>query len=185
MTRPSAILVVALGSLLVSCAGPFHLGADGLRIDILASDIQKKIDQKGGFPIHKELEPVGGVQLSQATLVLVPAENSIGLSVPVEVKRLGRSWSGIIAFTAAPAYERETGIVYLHDFAVRDIQVPGLPHDMDGITSRVVTDILRDTIHRYDIYQLNGSHSKAEWFAKLVLKDIQVRADRVSVHLGL
>jgi hypothetical protein len=183
MTRHFPVL--AFAAFLVSCAGPFHIGADGLRVDVLATDIQKQIDKKGGFPVHEKLEFVGGVEVSKATLLLVPSDNSIGLTVPVVVTRLGRSWSGTVAFTAAPAYEKETGIIYLHDFALRDIQVPGLPSDLDGITGKVVTEILHRTIKRVDVYQLGGSHSKAEWFARLVLKDIRVSADRVSVHLGL
>ena len=185
MTRWTSLLAIAFTALLVSCAGPFHIGADGLRVDVLATDIQQKIDKKGGFPVHEKLEFVGGVEVSKATLLLVPADNSIGLTVPVVVTRLGRSWSGIVAFTAAPAYEKETGIIYLHDFALRNIQVPGLPSDLEGITGKVVTEILHRSIKRIDINQLDGSHSKAEWFAKLVLKDIQVGNDRVSVHLGL
>lgn len=183
MTRRISLL--AFAAFLFSCAGPFHIGADGLRVDVLATDIQKQIDRKGGFPVHKGLELVGSVEVAKAELLLVPSENSIGLSVPVVVKRLGRSWSGSVAFTAAPAYEKETGIVYLHDFALRGIQVPGLPSDLEGITGTVVTEILHHTVKRYDIHQLDGSHSKAEWFAKLVLKDIQVGSDRVMVHLGL
>jgi hypothetical protein len=36
-----------LVSLLSSCAGRFHLDADGLRVDIYGTEIQRQIDKKG------------------------------------------------------------------------------------------------------------------------------------------
>ena len=167
-----------------SCSSRFHLDADGLRVDIHDKEIQGAIDKAGGFPFQKGIDPVGKVKVAQAKLLLLPAENSVGLSIPVDVSVIGKSWSGRISFSAAPAYEKETGIIYLHDFALREIQVPGLSKEMGEMVSVLVTGVLRNTVKRYDIHQLD-SRKTGEWMAKLVLKDVQVRSDAVAVHLGI
>lgn len=182
--RQLKFLPVASFLLLGACASRFHMDADGLRIDVKDAEIQHAIDKAGGFPFQRGLSPLGKVKVAEAKLLLIPAENAVGISVPVDVSVIGKSWSGRIAFSAAPAYEKETGIIYLHDFALREIQVPGLSKEMGEAVATIVTEVLQHTVKRYDIHQLD-SNQLGEWMVKLVLKDIQVRQDAVAVHLGL
>jgi hypothetical protein len=127
---------------------------------------------------------VGKVRVAEAKLVLIPAENAVGLAVPIDISVLGKSWSGRIAFSAVLAYEKETGTIFLCDFAVREVEVPGLSKEMRGVAASLVTEVLRASVKRYDIHKLDPKKI-GEWMAKLVLKDVQVRWDAVAVHLGL
>jgi len=182
--RSTRFFPLLLLLLLGSCASRFHMDADGLRIEVKDAEIQHDIDKAGGFPFQKGIAPLGKVKVAEAKLLLIPTENALGVSVPVNVSVIGKSWSGHIAFSASPAYEKETGIVYLHDFVLREIQVPGLPKDMGEAVAVIVTEVLQHTVKRYDIHQLDPQKF-SEWIARLVLKDIQVRPDAVAVHLGV
>jgi Protein of unknown function (DUF1439) len=168
--------------LLSSCAG-LKLGADGLRLEVSSAQIQRNIDRSTGFPMHRELGSLARLQVDQARLLLVPKDNSLGVSLPVKVHVLGRSWSGLVAFTARPVYERSTGTIYLTDFALREIQVSGLPADLGKLAAQAVTAILNESVRRYDVYRLDRSKF-GEMLGRLVLKDIRVREDAVVFHLG-
>lgn len=169
--------------LLVSCGG-LKLGMDGLHFDVAGTDIQKKIDKTAGFPVHKELGSYGKIQVSQAKLLLIPKDNSVGLSVPVKVSAFVKSWSGTVAVSATPVYEKETGTIYLTNFALREVQVSGLPSEATSLAAKAVTLILNETVKRYDVYTLDRSKF-GEDMARLALKDIKVREDAVVFHLGL
>jgi hypothetical protein len=184
MIRRLGWTTLLLPFLLLSCSNRFHMDGDGLRIDIQDTEIQREIDKAGGFPVHKGVAPFGQVVAHSAKLLLVPSENAAGVSVPVTVTALGKSWSGRIDFSAVPAYEKETGIVYLHEFTVRSVEVPGLSKEMAEVSSALASEVLQRTIKRYDVHKLDPKKT-GEWMAKLVLKDIQVRENAVSVHLGL
>jgi hypothetical protein len=146
--------------------------------------LQREIDKVGGFPIKKSVGPLGKLQALHASLLLIPSDNSLGLSVPVKVESFMKSWDGRIAFSATPVFEKETGIIYLTNFALREIQIPGLPEEIGTISAKAVSLILRETIRRYDVYKLDGS-KWGESMAKLGLKDIQVKNNAVAFRLGL
>jgi len=177
-----------LGSLLVAflfagCAGPLKIGPDGLRVEATDVQIQKEIDKAAGFPVRKSLAGMAKVQIEQARLLLIVPDNSIGVSMPVKVDAMMKSWSGRIAFSATPVYEKGTGVIYVTNFALRAIEVPGLPAELGDLAAKAVTLVLQETVKRYDVYRLDGS-KWGEGLAKLALKDIQVRDSAVAFHLG-
>jgi hypothetical protein len=169
--------------LLVSCASGLKMGPDGLRFEVTDAQLQREIDKAGGFPIKKGVG-LGNLQAMQASLLLIPADNSLGLSVPVRVESILKSWKGQIAFSATPVFEKETGIIYLTNFVLREVQVPGLPSEIAQISATAVTAVLRETVKRYDVYRLDGS-KWGEGMAKLALKDIQVKSNAVAFRLGM
>lgn len=168
--------------LLASCATGLKIGPDGLRFEVPEADLQRQIDKAAGFPMKKSLSSLGKLQVNQARLLLVPADNSMGVSMPVKVETFMKSWNGQIAFTATPVYEKETGIIYLTNFTLREIQVPGLPSEAGNLAAQAVTLILHETVKRYDVYKLDGS-KWGQGLAKLSLRDIQVRQGAVAFHL--
>jgi len=175
--------IVVVG-LLASCATGLKIGPDGLRFEVADTDLQKEIDKAAGFPVRKGVGSLGKLQVEQAKLLLIPGDNSLGVSMPVKVETFMKSWSGRIAFSATPVYEKETGKVFLTNFALREIQVPGLPSEIGNLSAQAVTTILHETVKRYDVYTLDGS-KWGEGLAKLALKDIQVRERAVAFHLGM
>jgi len=175
--------IVVVG-LLASCASGLKIGPDGLRFEVPDTDLQREIDKAAGFPIKKSVGSLGKLNVEQAKLLLIPGDNSLGVSMPVRVETFMKSWSGRIAFSATPVYEKETGKIFLTNFALREIQVPGLPSEFGNLSAQAVTTILRETVKRYDVYKLDGS-KWGEGMAKLALKDIQVRDRTVAFHLGL
>lgn len=175
--------VLFLG-LLASCAPGLKLGPDGLRFEVPEADLQRQVDKAAGFPVKKSVSSLGKLQVDQAKLLLIPSDNSMGVSMPVKVETFLKNWSGRIAFSATPVYEKETGTVYLTNFTLREIQVPGLPAELGNLSAQAVTLLLHETVKRYDVYKLDGS-KWGEGMAKLALKGIQVREGAVAFHLGL
>lgn len=168
--------------LLASCATGLKIGPDGLRFEVPEADLQRQIDKAAGFPVKKSVSAVGKLQVDQAKLLLIPSDNSMGVSMPVRVETFMKSWNGKIAFTATPVYEKESGTVYLTNFTLREIQVPGLPSELGNLAAQAVTLVLHETVKRYDVYKLDGS-KWGQGIAKLSLRDIQVREGAVAFHL--
>jgi len=167
-----------------ACSSAVRADPDGIRIRVTAAQLQQRIDRAGGFPIHRSLKLLGSIQVDSAQLLLLPEENSIGLSMPVKVQMLGRSWSGSVAFSVAPGYDRKTGTIFLHQFALREVQAEGLPQDIADLSAGIITEVLRDSVKRYDVYTLDPDKF-VEAIARLLLKDIEVQRDAVAFHLGL
>ncbi len=167
-----------------ACSSAVQVGADGIRVRVTAADLQRRIDRAAGFPVRRSLQPLGSVQVDAARLLLLPRENSIGVSMPLTVRTMGRSWSGSVAFSAAPGYDRETGTIFLHAFALREVQGTGLPRELADLCAGIVSGVLRDAVRRYDVHTLDRE-KKDENAARWLLKDIEVQPDAVAFHLGL
>lgn len=166
-----------------ACSGAMEVGPDGIRVRMKASDLQQRLDRAAGFPVHRSLQPLGSIEVASARLVLEPGDNALGLSMPVKVRTLGRSWSGQVAFSAAPGYDRDTGTIYLHRFALRQVQGTGLPQEIADLCAGILTQALRDSVKRVDVYTLDRGNSR-ENAARYLLKDIEVQEDGVAFHLA-
>jgi hypothetical protein len=183
--RAHAVRILAACCLATTaCSSAVQLSADGIRVRVTAVELQRRLDQVAGFPVRQRLAPLGSIQVESARLMLLPQENSIGLSMPLKVATLGRSWSGTVAFSVAPGYDRQTGTIYLHQFALREVQGTGLPGEVAHLAAGIVTEILRQSVKRIDVYTLDPARSN-EGIARLLLKDIEVHQDAVAFHLGL
>ena len=180
-----AVRIVAACCLAVTaCSGPVRMGPGGLQVRMTANELQQMLDRVAGFPVRRSLDGLGSVRIQSAQLVLLPDDNAIGLSMPVDVGTMGRSWSGTVALSAVPGYDRKTGTIYLHDFVVREVQAAGLPRQLAGLSAGVITEVLRDSVQRYDVHTLDPDR-RDEKAARMLLKEIEVQRDAVVFRLGL
>lgn len=80
-------------------------------------------------------------------------------------------------------YERETGAFHLTDVEVERIELPGLPDEHEPRVRAAVTLALRAYYDRNPIYTLRPTDTRRA-AARLLLKDVTVRDDRLLLTLG-
>ncbi len=177
----SCLLVVAV---LFGCAGPFRIGPDGFGVQLTKIEIQSQIDRKGGFPISQSAGGMAKVRIEHATLLLVPSENSIGLSVPAEVTLPFKSYKGTIGITTVPEYDAKEGALYVSHLKVRELHLPSLPSELESPVIFAVNEILNRSVGRYKVHELDRN-KLGENVARLLLKDILVKDDGVFFRLVL
>jgi len=179
-----ACVPVLLGVLvLASCAG-FGIGKDGFGFELAATRIQSEIDKHAGFPFTQDVGGAGEVRVTNATLMLFPEENAIGLNVPVSVKAPFVSrLSGAATVSTVPEYDPNEGAIYVTHLTVRNLEIPGLSSSLSGVVSTVVTKILDVSIQRYKVYELDRK-DYGQSMAKLLLKDVKVHPQGVFFRLG-
>ena len=168
--------------LLASCAG-FKLGTDGFGFELAATRIQSEIDKRGGFPFEQEASDLAKVRVHNASLLLFPDENAIGLTVPVEVKVPFSKFTGSASVSTVPEYVASEGAIYVTQLKVRQLQIPGLPPSLAEIVSNVVTRILDVSVQRYKVHELD-KEDFGQSMARLILKEVKVHPQGEFFRLG-
>jgi len=174
-----------LGSMaiLVSCAG-FKIGKDGFGFELAGTRIQSEIDKHAGFPFKQDAGDMAEVRVQNATLMLYPDGNAIGLNVPVEVKLPFTKFSGAATVSTVPEYVPSEGAIYVTHLTVRELRIPGLSASIERNVSTVVTRILDLSVQRYKVYELDRNEF-GQSMARLILKEVRVHPEGVFFRLGL
>lgn len=121
--------------------------------------------------------------MRNASLLLFPDENAIGLTVPVEVKVPFSKFTGSASVSTVPEYVASEGAIYVTQLRVRQLQIPGLPSSLAEIVSNVVTRILDVSVQRYKVHELD-KEDFGQSMARLVLKEVKVHPQGVFFRLG-
>lgn len=182
LPRLRIALATSVLVLLASCAG-FKIGKDGFGFELAATRIQSEIDKRGGFPFEQEASDLAKVRVRNASLLLFPDENAIGLTVPVEVKVPFSKFSGSASVSTVPEYVASEGAIYVTQLKVRQLQIPGLPSSLADIVSDVVTRILDVSVQRYKVHELDKKDF-GQSMARLILKEVKVHPQGVFFRLG-
>ena len=176
--------LLVLGSLF-GCAGPFRIGPDGFGVELSKPLIQGQIDKKGGFPFTKSVASgVGKLKIDQATLLLIPTENAVGLTVPATVSVPFRTYKGTISVSTVPEYDATEGALYISHLTVRELHLPGLPSDLEAPVLLACNQILEFSVGRYKVHQLD-KEKMGENIARLLLREIKVKDTGVFFRLVL
>ncbi len=179
----AGIALAVVGGVL-GCAGPFRIGPDGFGVRLSKPEIQGQIDSKAGFPFSRSVADLAKVKIDRATLLLVPSDNSVGLSVPAVVSLPFKTYKGTIGVTTEPEYDSKEGALYVSHLKVRELHLPGLPSELESPVILAVNQILDVSVGRYQVHKLDRG-KLGENVARLLLKEIKVQEDGVFFRLVL
>ncbi len=151
------------------------------KLEVRQAELQRWVESK--FPIRRENFVT--LTLRDPIVKLEPEDDRIGIELTVRAEiGKGVAVEGRWLVDGEPAYDRDKGEFYLHNPAVRSVNPALFIQDSNPLTQGVNEAILGKIFYHLPVYTLKDdrlSHS----LAKLLVKSIKVRGDRVIVELGL
>lgn len=184
-----ALLLVGLALVLAGGAAlvvHFQNGRGTVRVAISQAMIDRTLAAR--FPRDRTYLKIIRVAYANPAATLLPGSDRIRVALEVRVdlgvKGLAKSYQGGAALTTGVGYRHETHEFFLQDAQVESLDIPKLtPRELavirDGLN--LVAD---EWLRSVTVYQLTDRDTKHR-LARLVLRDIEVRGDRVEAVLGL
>jgi hypothetical protein len=146
------------------------------------SQLQHKVSRQ--FPIEKTNYWLT-VRLLDPVVRLDEEANRIGVELTIRLHTLGDltfQWRGLV--DGRLEYHRETSGFYLLNPNLRRLHLDGAPSHYQSIT-RTVTGLLLDKVFATTpIYQLDTTKFRHS-LAKLLLKSMTIKKDKILIELGL
>ena len=140
------------------------------------------------FPKEKTYLKIIRVAYVNPEVVFLPQEDKVrvGLDVRVElgIKGLSKSYQGSAAITTRVGYDPTAYRFFLHQAQVESLTIPKLSVRDLELVKEGLNLVASEWIDRIPIYQLS-ERDTGQRFAKLVLKEIEIKGDRAVATLGL
>jgi len=155
------------------------VGCGKFQKEILISkdQIQSALDKK--FPYDKNAI-IARLTLD-STKVYFKGKN-IGFKLSFYGNFLSKEIKGIVDFNGNIFYRHEKGAFYLKDFEIAQIAVNEANFSQKGKLEATVLKIVKNYLDDYPVYRLNQDDFKQN-IAKLILKDISVQGENLSILL--
>ena len=150
-------------------------------IELTAADLQQAIERR--FPLRKEKYFVELI-LSDPVIQLQEDTQRVGIAFRALARLPGNiaiEWQGLV--DGVLDYRRESGTFYFLDLKLQETDSQGVPvkaKPIQPLVEKVLQRLLTDT----PIYQLDDNDVK-QAVARLLVKSISVKQDRLVVELGL
>jgi len=151
---------------------------------------QQQIDDalQSKFPVTKTYLLIFRITYSHPRLTLLPESNrvQVGLDAEVNIKLLNESkqLGGTALATASLAYRSETKQFFLSNPEINQLAIQGVPQQyLDKVTT-FASSAARDYLQEFPVYTLIAKDTRTAT-AKLLLKDVQIKAHEVHATLGL
>lgn len=168
------LLHILLSILFIAGCGTFEK-----EVTISKSEIQKMVDAK--FPYEKN------AVLSRVSLfdpeVYFKGEN-VGMRLNYKASLVGKEFSGTVDVNGQITYRPDSGTFYLTDFTVADISTNGHRLSNNDKLRGLISNAVGACVQDYRVYSLKEDELKQK-MAKLLLKEVKVKGDSLSLRLSL
>lgn len=175
------LLVVGLGFIVVK------LCDDGtVKVNLTQAMIDDALAKK--FPKTTTYLKIVKVRYSNPKAKLLAEQGKVLVSLDVQVtvgiKGLETSYHGSAALSTRVGYHATDYRFYLQDAELQALEIPKIAQDKLEFVREGLNVIAREFVDEVPIYRLSENDTKTH-LAKLFLKAIDIRPDRVVVTLGL
>jgi hypothetical protein len=152
------------------------------KLELGQADLQQWIESR--FPIRKE--GVVTLTLKDPVVRLEPHDDRLGIELTVRGEIVkGLALEGRWMVDGEPAYDCGKGELYLRNPAVRGINPALRIRSANGSSSKgLMEEVLAGALSDVPVYKLERGRL-GHALAKLCLKSVQVRGDRLIAELGL
>ena len=181
---------IVFGLLLLVAAGfgfvVMKLGDDGtLKVNITQGMIDDALAKR--FPKEKTYLKIVRVNYANPKAVLLPDQEKVRVSLEVRVSvgitGLEKSYAGSASLTTRVGYNPTDFRFYLEEPELLSLEVPNIPENYRETLREGINLIASDFVDKVPIYKLAKSDTKTQ-LAKLLLKDVSIRKNKVVVTLG-
>jgi hypothetical protein len=159
-----------------------HQALSCYRISIPLTRMQRAI--AGQFPVERRNALVT-VTLLDPVITLDEAANRVGLALTIQLAATGAivaRWRGHLDGTLE--YRQQPGAFYFAHPQLRRMDTNGKPAEFRGTVRRLIETILDQLFALTPIYRLERDNVQ-HVLARLLLKSVTVKRDRLVVQLGL
>ncbi|MEI6656694.1 MAG: DUF1439 domain-containing protein [Verrucomicrobiota bacterium] len=175
------VLLLAAVGLVVT-----KLGDDGtLKVTITQGMIDAAL--AGKFPKDKTYLKIVKVTYANPKAVLLPDQEKVLVSLEVKVRvgitGLEKSYTGRASLATGVGYDPETCQFYLKDPELKTFDVGKIPDNYRETLREGLNLIAGEFAGDIPVYKLTKSDTKTH-LAKLLLKDVSIRKNKVVVTLG-
>ena len=162
------------------------LGEDGtLKVNITQGMIDAALAEK--FPKDKTYLKIVRVTYANPKAVLLPDQEKVLVSLEVKVRvgitGLEKSYTGSASLATRVGYNPEDYRFYLRDPELLTFEVDKIPENYRETLREGLNLIAGEFVGEIPIFKLTKSDTKTH-LAKLLLKDISIRKNKVVVTLG-
>lgn len=184
--RSRRTLVVACAILLATAAAAYHFARGGsVVLAFTEAELQQRVAALP--PYTRTYLGVVRVTVEDPRVSLVDGAGRVRAGSDVEVEAgIGArtaALGGSVEASAGIRYDPETGAFHLTDVEVERIDLPGLPEAHAPRVRDAVSRALRAYYDRHPVYTLRPTDTRRA-AARLLLKDVTVRGDRLLLTLG-
>jgi len=157
-----------------------------VKIDITQARIDAALAEK--FPLEKTYLKIVRVTYAKPRAVLLPDQEKVLVSLDVTVKvgvsGLEKSYTGSASLTTRVGYHPTDHRFYLQEAELQTLEVPKIPEYYREILRNGINLLAGEFGEGIPIYKLTQKDTKTN-LAKLLLKEVSIRKDKVEVTLGL
>lgn len=187
MKRGHKILIIGLGALLAVAAGAFVF-LHGKRTEIRVSNAQLQQQLAQTFPVERSIFLLLQWQLANPSLQFLPERQRLGLGLDLHlnlrVEGQKKDLGGRVEVETALRYDDTRGAFFLVDPVITKLAVRGVPEEYVLRVQENLREKLAEIFNRRPIYSLNSLDMK-QGAARLVLRDVRIEQDEISIVLGL
>lgn len=159
-----------------------HQALSFYRVSIPLPQLQRAI--AGQFPVERR-NLLLTVSLLHPVITLDEAANRVGLALTIQLTASGTvvaHWRGHLDGTLE--YQQKSGAFYLAQSQLRGIDTNGNLTEFRGTVQRLIETVLAQLFAATPIYRLERDNVQ-HVLARLLLKSVTVKQDRLVVQLGL
>ena len=157
-----------------------------VRVPISQEMIDAALARK--FPKEKVYLKIIRVTYANPKATLLPVSNRVRISLDagaeIGVKGFSKTYQGSAAITAAVGYRPETHTFQLRDARVERLDLPKISDNHLAILSEGLNLVAEEWATEITVYQLTDRDT-TQRLAKLALKEIEIKDDKVIATLGL
>lgn len=178
LSKAGSIVLFLFSLLLAGCATL----ATAQDIYFTRAELQQGLE--GYLPYSQEY-PLLKLTLEQPELTLLAAEQRIqiraALTLSTAFTGTGQGW---VTLSGQPDYRPAEHSFYIKDLALSELQVTGLPAELNPHLKQLTQDILAPLLAEQPIYTLSDNNMQ-ESLAKMMLRSLTVKEDAVVASLSL
>jgi len=176
----SLVLVVVLGGAFIFFKGK------GYEIAITQEQVDSALEEK--FPVTKKFLLIFELTFSNPQVKLLENDDrvQVGLDavLDIKIKDGSRKMSGGCTITSRVQYNPDTHEFFLAESEFDRLEIEGIPEKHLERVTKAASAAARKYLEEFPVYKLQGEDGKMA-AAKLLLKSLEIRDQKIYVTLGL
>lgn len=179
--------LIALAILIVIALTGSYIYFKGNRYEVVITQEQIDDTLAKKFPINKTHYLILNFTYTEPEVTLLPDNDRIqvGLNATLNIKVNDQpELSGRITIACGLRYHQDTQSFFLTGTKIEKIDIQGIPPKYQQQATLIASQYLKERLEEFPVYTLKATDTKKA-AAKLLLKDVKIKAQEVHVTLGL